>query len=97
MSEVKIWKMNDCDWVAAETLGQAKQCLADTVGSGTVNKEFEDEFLDEPEALSPFEMKTLKFRDEDAPKEKEISFKERLQFMIASGEKFPTFFASTEF
>lgn len=41
---MKIFKMNDMEWVAAETLEEAKQCLAETINNGIVDKDFEDEF-----------------------------------------------------
>lgn len=62
---VKIWKMNECDWVAAETLKDAKQCMADTVGNGVVDDKFEEEFLEDPEEISEESMDKYTLGDED--------------------------------
>lgn len=62
---MKIWKMSDHDWCAAETLQEAKQVLADQINDGVVDKDFEDEYLDEPHALTDAEMDSVKFTDED--------------------------------
>ena len=98
MKEIHIFAMNDCDWVAAETMQQAKQCLADHVDRGVVDEKFEQDFLDEPYKLSPLAMDKLKYiGDEDNPYEKPVTFTQELKNRIDAGEKFPQFFASTEY
>jgi hypothetical protein len=65
VSEVKIFKMNDCDWVAARTLEEAKKCLAEIVSDGVVNEDFEKNYLDDPRELGASALDTLRLGDED--------------------------------
>ena len=88
---MKIFSMNDCDWMAAETLEEAKAAYLATCWSGT--REPEEEAFDDPGEISAEAYDKVLFTDEDGAKR---SFREQLQRMIDSGEKFPTFFASTE-
>jgi hypothetical protein len=62
---MKIYKMNEYDWVAAETLDEAKQALADTVNDGKIGPEFEDEFIENPYEVSEEELNILKLVDDD--------------------------------
>lgn len=95
---IKIFQMNDCDWVAAETLAEAKQCLADHIDRGVVDEQFERDFIKEPYAISKEAMDKLKFLgDEGAPYEAPVTFRQELKRRINAGEKFPQMFASTEF
>lgn len=97
---MKIFKLNDSDWVAADTLEDAKKCLADTVALGKVNAEFEEEFIESPRELSDFEMNNLFLRDEEPEDEEEVkkeTFRVALDRMLQDGTKFPTHFASSEY
>ena len=62
---IKLFRMNDADWVAAKTLEEAKQCLADFFANGIIDKAFEEEFLDNPREITEQEMDTFKFIDEE--------------------------------
>lgn len=93
---MKIYKMNDCDWIAAENLDEAKLCLAVLIDRGVVDAKFEEEYLDDPYEISEEQWDKLKFVDEDDPKDVR-SFREELQRMMDKGTKFPAFFASTEY
>jgi hypothetical protein len=87
---MKIFAMNDCDWMAGEDLESCIQkYLADYAGSQS-----RDDALDDARELSGKEMDRLKFCDEDGTKR---TFREQLDLMVAAGEQFPTFFASTEY
>ena len=88
---MKIFSMNDCDWMAAETLEEAKSAYLATCWEGT--REPEEAAFDDPGEISAEAYDKVLFTDEDGAKR---SFREQLQRMIDSGEKFPTFFASTE-
>lgn len=66
---IKIWKMNDTDWVAAVTIDEAKQCLADTLNDGKVGAAFEDEFISDPHEISQEEYDDHKLTDEDEASE----------------------------
>ena len=91
---MKIWKMNECDWVAAETLKDAKKALADTFGC-TI-KETEDEpYFEEPHEIAEEEYDKLKIMNEER---KEVcTFREELERLQKDGENFPRMFASTEY
>ena len=91
---MKIFKMNDCDWVAAKTLEEAKLCLAKQMANGVVDEKFEEEFLDCPYELSEEDTERLKFVDENGKTTR--SFKIELLRRINGGEEFPQHFASTE-
>lgn len=90
--DIKIFKVNDCDWVAAETLEEAIQCAIDTCGYDR------EEACDESVAgeLSYNDMINHKYIDEDVPGDNE-TFQDVLSRMIRGGEKFPQFFASSEY
>ena len=63
---IKLFKMNETDWIAAKTLEDAKQGLADTIGDGKVTPEFEDEWIENPHELSDADLDEHKLTDEDA-------------------------------
>lgn len=85
--QVKVFQMNDCDWMAART----KQEATDSYKANFGGDEFED---DEAEELDDKEMQHFRFRDEDGTSR---TFQDQLEKMIAEGVEFPTFFASTEY
>lgn len=88
---IKIFRLNDCDWFAAETLEAAIQCARSEFG-------YTDDSFDEAYELDDAELDCLKYRftdDDDKPLET-MSFREALAKRIADGEQFPYMFASTE-
>lgn len=87
---IKIFQMNDCDWMAGETLGG---CIAEYALNydGHIDRE---EF--EPCEVPDAKLDRLSF-DYDGEDSVDRTFRQQLQFMIERGDKFPTFFASTEF
>lgn len=93
---MKIFKMNDADWVAAATLDEAKKCLAEMFSDGNVTKDFEEEFIDQPHELDEAALTTLQFVDEEVEPSVKRSFKDELAARIGRGEEFPQHFASTE-
>jgi len=101
MDGIKIFKMNYCDWVAATTIEEATQCLADHVGDGVVDNKFIDDYDVEATEITEKQYETLKFIESDGPDEFDVdnpkSFREKLNEMVKKGEKFPQFFASTEY
>jgi hypothetical protein len=90
LSAMRVFAMNDCDWVAAETLEDAIKTYAQMIGTGF---DPEDD-LSDPHALTDEQMDKLMFTDED---EKKRTFREQLNRMIEAGEELPGFFATTEF
>lgn len=87
---MKIFRMDDCTWMAGATL---EDCTAEWVehyGGEIIEGEF-----------APYEetaLDKLIFFDEDARGGigKRRTFREELDRLIASGETFPLFFATTE-
>ncbi len=86
---VKVFAMNDCDWWAAETLDEAKTAYLDQTGMTEADGPFDD-----PYELDAKAMDRLRFSDNDGAVR---TFREQLERMLASGQKFPAFFASTEY
>ena len=93
---VKIFKLNDCDWYAAEDMESAiRQIMYDT---GNIREDCVDSSAHE---LTDDEMDRLRFiddreNDEDA-EDGSRSFREQLALMVERGDSFPCPFASTEF
>ena len=87
---MKVFAMNDWDWWAAETLEEAKGAYWREMGI----EDADEDFLDDAHELDEEEMNHFQFNDDDGTKR---SFREQLKNMIASGAKFPAFFASTEY
>ena len=83
---MKIFSMNDCEWMAAETLEEAKVAYLEQTGE-------DEDLLDDPGEIAESQYDKLMFRDDDGSR----TFRQQLDLMIARGEKFPTFFASTEY
>lgn len=87
---VKVFEMNDCDWVAAATLESAvAHYLKEHAGGRSA-----EDAMDNPHELTEEEMESLIFSDEDRGRS---SYKSRLDYLIAERVKFPCLFASTEY
>lgn len=61
---MKIYKLNDSDYVAAENLEDAKKCLQEMIGEED-SEMFESDYIDDPYEVSQDEMNRLKYTDED--------------------------------
>ena len=85
---LKVFAMNDCDWMAGGTL---EECKAEYLRKYT--GEHDPEAFDDPHEVPADRMAKMKFHDDGTVR----TFAEQLQRMIHAGEKFPTFFASTEY
>jgi hypothetical protein len=91
--------MNDCDWCAADTQINALLALTKHFGYETMAdylRDYGDAALTDIRELTDEEMNRLQFREDDETQTK-IPFAEKLQEMIQNSEKFPSFFASTEY
>ena len=93
---MKIFKLNDCDWYAAEDMESAiQQIMHDT---GNTREDCVDYSAHE---LTDEEMDRLRFMDdrEGDPESAGTSrsFREQLALMVERGETFPCPFATTEF
>ena len=103
MADIKIFRMNDCEWYAAETAEDALKAMADNLcfevtpeGIAAMRKEYE---VGEPIELTELYLDRLRFNrtNEDGETEETCTYREQLASMIADGEDFPCFFASTEY
>lgn len=90
---IKVWKLNDFDWVLAKTLEEAKQCYANTVSDGVVDKEFEEEFIDSPHEETDLDTKMIL----DDNEEERCSFRVEVERMVKNGDTFPCMFVSSEY
>lgn len=92
---VKVYRMNDCDWMAAANMDEAKAAyLQDFAGGLTAEEAFEGVY-----ELTDFDLSRMKYTrtEDDGEPIGKITFRQELDLMIVSGTKFPNFFASTEF
>ena len=90
---MKIFKLNDCEWVAGENLEDCKKFLCNLTQSP------EDEVIDDPYELSEEQKENLIFKEDNYNKDSSVkrTFKEELELLIKKGKKFPCFFATTEY
>ncbi len=88
---MKIFAMNDCDWMAAETLEAATAAYLVEYSGGLPA----DEALDSPRELTDEEMGLLLVMDESGVRVG--TFREELDKLVAAGAVFPRMFASTEY
>lgn len=87
---IKIFRMNDCDWMAARNLEEAKASyLKDFCGELD-----EDEAFDDPAEISAEDLDRFRFHDDD--RRVTTTFRCQLERMIAREQSFPAFFASSE-
>jgi len=89
---MKVFSMNDCDWMAGETL---ESCMAEYRANFSGNYEWpDDEIFEDPHEVPDEKMDAMKFHADDG---ETLTFREELPRLIERGVSFPTFFASTEY
>ena len=102
---IKIFEINDCEWVAAKDQLDAAIGYAEAM-CDSIEEVLADERIDRkcgcPRELSMKELRALKYHDEDdegfgKPGYKPRSFLQQLKLEIGRGAKFPAYFATTEF
>lgn len=92
-TEIKVFKMNNCDWMAGESLDSCKDNYLRNYFHGSIHEEpFEG-----ARQLTEQEMDKFHFCDDEVQPSVTRTFREQLAHIIERGERFPTFFASTEF
>lgn len=87
---MKIFEMNDCDWMIGEALEVCEKSYLSNYG----------ENVDEAHQLTDDELDRLVFTDRDeneTPTGGKRTFREQLAIEIANGGEFPRLFASTEY
>lgn len=96
MSEPKVFQLNHCDWWAGYDLESVKTAYL-------AEMEFDESEMKNPHEVSDLDMERLKFVDGDDPINADgtlggtQSFREQLNIMVARGQQFPCYFASTEY
>ena len=88
---IKVYRMNDYDWVAASSLEEAIKWYAEDCELP------EDEACDDPYELTEHSLKEHTFYEEWPEKDHPITFYDRLNNIVSEGCKFPCLFASTEY
>jgi len=93
---IKIFRLNDYEWYAGETL---QECIDWLMKATKYDKDSdlhfgEDDFVDDPSELTEEQMNTLMFYDEDT--DTKMTFRQRLDKLIAEGETFPCPFAGSD-
>lgn len=86
---MKLFKLNEYEWWAAETLEEAKQACLKETGLD------ESEAFEDPYELDGTELDTLMFTDDEGPEKRVIPFRQALNELIARGQNFPCIFATS--
>lgn len=95
---MKVFKINQNDWVAAESMDQAIKFYLECVAGGKDTPEIRDEYIENPTELTEDQMLNhTHFGDDNSLSGSAISFKAELKKNIADGIEFPCIFASSEF
>jgi len=93
--KIKVFRLNDYEWWAGETLEEVKKNYTEITGVDG------EEAFDEPiEVMSEKALKSTKYHTDTKDKDGKkivITFAEELEKQIKSKQKFPCFFATTEF
>jgi hypothetical protein len=89
-TRLKIWAINDCEWVMAETLAEAAKIASDLSGV-----DVDDLLGDDAHALTEEDLHRLTFNDDDGETRRTFA-EEFARRLAADGDK-PRYFASTEF
>lgn len=89
---MKIFRVNECDWYAAEDFESAIKLYMEDAG---ISREDVDD--GDPEEVSPADMNGLTYTDNEAEPPIQRSFAEQLSIEMNDGKPFPRFFASTEY
>jgi len=87
---MKVFNVDEMEWYAGESAEDINKFIDKDRGPEVEEREIIE--------LTPIDMTTLKFfMDENDPEEEDnITFQERLDFMIEQKEKFPCLFATSE-
>ena len=92
MGEIKIFRLNEMEWWAGESMEDCVTAAMDL--SGLCKEELLEDF--EQGEVSAEGMEKLTFVEDDEAETKK-TFRQKLDEMIAAGEKFPCCFAVTEY
>jgi len=93
--DIKVFRLNDYEWWAGETLEEVKKNYTEITGV-----DGEEAFDESIEAMSEEALKSTKYHTDTKDKDGKaivITFAEELENRIKSEQKFPCFFATTDF
>lgn len=86
---IKVFRLNDCDWYAGETL---EDCINEAIKQTGLTR---DEIVDGSDELSDNDLE--KYHLQEEYKIDKLTFREALDELIENNTVFPCFFASTEY
>jgi hypothetical protein len=99
--EIKIFKIGDYDYVAAENVDDAFKCYADMMGGSEEADEIRQ--IGDFHEIGDFAMDKITIREEECEDEDgcemdqdERTFRVELQRLVNVGSKFPVIFCSSE-
>lgn len=102
MATIKVFEINDCEWMAGEDMESVIQDYFKNYIGCEDTPENREEYCPEPAELSDETMDRLKYHDleGDLAGDREprvYTFRQALELMLANGAKAPFYFASTEY
>lgn len=102
MATIKVFEINDCEWMAGEDLESVIQDYLKNYMSCEDTPENREEYCPEPCELNDETMDRLHYHDIEGDLagdgvKKIYTFREALNKMLENGAKAPFYFASTEF
>jgi hypothetical protein len=93
MNDIQIWKIGDCDWIAASNVEDAKRCLGEMIGEEDLERAVEDDCY----AIADADLDKLTVsEDEDDLEGSKVTFRESLERMKKEGKPFPRHFCASE-
>jgi hypothetical protein len=92
MSQIRIFAVTECEWMAASSLEEAIAGYLKETGMSQ-----EDIAEEDPVEVADSELDRLIFTDDEGETSVKRTFREELARRIAEGAEFPTLFATTEF
>lgn len=94
---LQVFEVNDCEWWAGDCT-PAELLTAYMRETGVSHEAATGDTAEYPRPLTDVEMDRLKFVHDDNGNDLEtpLTFREQLAHMVAKGETFPCFFATTE-
>lgn len=92
MDAIKVYRLDDCEWWAGESL---EACIA--AARAECGSDCYEDAETQARELTPEQMESCTYYALDEIGEPQRTFAEQLAIEIAAGTKFPCLFASTEY
>lgn len=93
---MNVYKMNDCDWMAANSKEEAMQSYAEMLGDMNVEEAIKDGMI-EPDSVYEENLDSEMFVDLSEPELGKTTFRAVIEERAARGDHAPFFIASTEY